>query len=233
MENHLGFPCFIIHHLISWQRKVIIGLSKYMQLWLLPGRILLTCYPRFSFLRKNQCISSLVDCDHKLLARCKIGFNPGVTGWNIRPNLADVDAGVLLIVRPVAQSQTKLLLDVLPAQLHLLQQHTDYNQTCFPFGGLERELKTNPLFSPLCTNSKFVHLFWRTDEIFLERKVDLQFGDERTLHIFLPVLADRRRNMWPLHVLKLQMTRAQFLYALFAWKNVELLIRDECLHTGG
>lgn len=52
--------------------------------------------------------------------------------WNLY--LADVDAGVLLIVRPVAQRQAELLLAVLPAQLHLLQPNT----TCFPFGRLDR-----------------------------------------------------------------------------------------------
>lgn len=42
--------------------------------------------------------------------------------------LADIDAGVLLIISPVAQRQAKLLLAVLPAQLHLLLQHTQIYQ---------------------------------------------------------------------------------------------------------
>lgn len=35
-------------------------------------------------------------------------------------HLADIDAGVLLIVGPVAQRQAELLLAILPTQLHLL-----------------------------------------------------------------------------------------------------------------
>lgn len=50
---------------------------------------------------------------------------------HIRPYLADIDAGVLLVVSPVAQCQAKLLLAVLPAQLHLLSQHTPINQQWF------------------------------------------------------------------------------------------------------
>lgn len=38
------------------------------------------------------------------------------------PYLADIDAGVLLVIRPVAQRQAELLLAVLPAQLHFLQK---------------------------------------------------------------------------------------------------------------
>lgn len=37
-------------------------------------------------------------------------------------HLADVDAGLILVVGPVAHSQAQLVLDVGPVQIHLLQR---------------------------------------------------------------------------------------------------------------
>lgn len=51
-----------------------------------------------------------------------------LTKWisvSVGADLADVDAGVLLIVSPVAQRQSKLLLAILSAQFHFLcDKHT-------------------------------------------------------------------------------------------------------------